>query len=54
MEGLENPHTRSLRVMRFSFEANEALQEELTLQLNEKQRRITALRFMRASNLLFP
>lgn len=54
MESLENPQTRSLRVMRFSFEANEALQAELTLQLNEKQRRITALRFYASKQLVIP
>ncbi len=54
MEGLENPHTRSLRVMRFSFEANEALQSELTLQLNEKQRRVMALRFYASKQLVIP
>lgn len=38
--------------MRFSFEANEPLQQELALQLNEKRRHDTPLRFYASRQLL--
>jgi len=52
MEGIENPATRSLRVMRFNFEANELLHQELALQLNEKRRQETPLRFYASRQLV--
>jgi hypothetical protein len=52
MEGLENPDYRSLRVMRFKFDANDRLSEQVALQLNENQRHLVSIAFYGTRQLL--
>jgi hypothetical protein len=52
MEGIENQHPSSLRVMRFGFEPNLILLEQLRTQLEPTRRLSTPLRLYASSQLL--
>lgn len=52
MESIENPESRSLRVMRFKFEPNDSLNEQVALQQDEKKRRMASFAFYGSRQLL--
>jgi hypothetical protein len=52
MEGIENTDARSLRVMRFRFEANDSLNDQVALQLDERRRKLVAFAFYGSRQLL--